>query len=282
MFLPAVDHGTYKSTDLIIDTHCHLDFDSFDGDREKVIHSAKTNGVAAFVNPGVDLASSKRILDHVKNYPGWYAAVGVHPNDGNSWTTSSIEELRQLANDRKVVAVGEIGLDYYWKKVDIRVQHEIFTAQLALAAELDLPVIVHNREATQDVISVLHNWISAIKSQSASEDKPAGVLHSFSGNIEDALRVIQMGFLLGIGGPVTFRNAHTLVEVVRNVPMQHIVVETDAPFLSPHPNRGQRNEPGYVRLVAEKIAEIKRLTYTEVCSQTTENARRLFRRRIKV
>jgi len=274
--------SSYQSSDRLVDTHCHIDFDAFDNDRDAVLQDAAVHGVAAVINPAINLDNSRKIVSAARNNQGLFAAVGVHPNDGASWNDDTEGDLRTLGLSERVVAIGEIGLDYYWKTVDPVLQKHILITQLGIAADLNLPVIIHNRNATQDIISVLHNWISAIKSQSVSVPYPPGVLHSFSANVDDAKRVIEMGFMIGIGGPITFRNAHTLAEVVRNVSLEDIVIETDAPFLSPHPFRGQRNDPGKVRLVAAKIAEIQGLSYSEVCRQTTENAVRLFRGKVRI
>ena len=271
-----------KNAEWLVDTHCHLDFESFNLDRDAVLDNAASQGVVAIVIPGITLESSNAIVNSVDVTKGLYAAVGVHPNDAAGWNSDTESSLRSLALDSRVVAIGEIGLDYHWQKLPPLDQKRIFEVQLFIAADLDLPVIIHNREATEDIISVLLNWRSAIKSPTAYLEKPLGVLHSFTGTLHDALRITEMGFMIGIGGPITFRNARSLVEVVQELPLENIVVETDSPFLSPHPFRGKRNEPGRVRLVAERIAEIKGLSCHEVCSVTTENASRLFRGRVKV
>lgn len=265
-----------ESSPYLVDTHCHLDFDAFDLDREQVIESARQSGVRLIINPSVDIDSSKRILELTGIYPELYAAVGVHPNDSDQWSESSILELGELAQHEKVVAIGEIGLDYYWKKAPVELQKKIFFEQLDLAKMLELPVIIHNREASDDILAILGEWQEDLARLSSPLAARPGVLHSFSGEAHHAEKAIEHNFLIGITGPVTFKNARSLQHLVAELPLDHLLVETDSPFLTPHPFRGQRNEPGRVLIVAEKIAELHGCTFENVVKSTTANARRLF------
>lgn len=267
---------------LLVDTHCHLDFNSFDHDRQAVLQRARQVGVERLLNPAIDLQSSRGILDLADSLPDEaaprvYAALGVHPNDALGWQESWLDTLRELAVHPRAVAIGEIGLDYYWGKTPKEVQQQAFRAQLALAAELDLPVVIHNREATRDLLVILLEWQSALQAAGNPLAQRPGVLHSFSAGPAEAELAWRHHFLTGVTGPVTFRKAEVLRQVVAAAPLEQLLVETDAPFLTPHPHRGERNEPGYVRLVADKIAEIKNLPAETVAAATTENAHRVFR-----
>lgn len=261
---------------MLVDTHCHLDFESFDDDREAVLARAQEAGVLRMVNPGVDLASSQAALRLAERYPGVYAAVGVHPNDAAGWVDSSLEELRALAGRDKVVAIGEIGLDYYRDTTPRDLQKRIFKEQLDLAAEMGLPVIVHNREATDDLLEILEDWHKKLENSSLALSARPGVLHSYSGDATQARRAISLGFRIGFTGPVTFRNAPDLQEVAAELSLENLLVETDAPFLAPHPKRGRRNEPANVRLIAEKLAELQGESIEAVAQITTANAGQLF------
>lgn len=261
----------------LIDTHCHLDFDDFDADRSEVIARAVASGVSRMLNPSVDLENSARVIQLAGQYEQVYAAVGVHPNDCNHWDEKTIGELKNLAENKKIVAVGEIGLDYYWDKAPKELQKTVFLAQLEMAAELELPVIVHNREAGADVLEILLRWQASLaEAQSPLVERP-GVLHSFSGDRQMAEKAIAANFFIGLTGPLTFKNTNTLQELVTDLPLQSLLVETDSPFLSPHPERGKRNEPAKVRLVAEKLATLKDMPYEQVETVITSNAERLFR-----
>jgi TatD DNase family protein len=211
-----------------------------------------------------------------EEYEEVYAGVGVHPNDGLSWDSKTKDRLRKLTAHPKVVAIGEIGLDFYRARTPKKLQLEIFNEQLELAAELDLPVIIHSRESIAEVLEIIIEWHRGLEaSHSRLVDHP-GVLHSFSGTEEFALRAQALNFYIGITGPVTFRNASELQKLVIRLPLQRLLIETDAPFLSPHPWRGKRNEPANVRLVAEKIAELHQEAYNYVTNITTANAKKLF------
>lgn len=260
----------------LTDTHCHLDFNSFDSDRQQVLERAWQAGIQRILNPGIDLQTSQTALELSENHPFVFAAVGVHPTSASGWDSSLLPALRKLAQHPKVVAIGEIGLDYYWDKTPVPDQKQALRDQLALAAELCLPVVVHNREATEDILAILLAWQSELESKGSPLAARPGVLHSFSGNSEHALRAAAAHFYIGITGPVTFKNAPELQKGVQETPLEHLLIETDAPFLAPHPMRGKRNEPAYVRHVAEKIALLKGCTIDDVASQTARNARHLF------
>jgi TatD DNase family protein len=262
---------------VIVDTHCHLDFQSFEADREGVLERAWMNGLVRVLNPGIDPSSSQAVLRIADRYDQVYAAVGVHPNDADCWTDETRKQLRQLASHPKVVAIGEIGLDYYHKKVAQEIQHRAFEEQLELATELDLPVILHNRESSIDLLSTLSAWVRRRSNANQIKKRPRGVLHSFSGSLENAHQAISMGFMIGLSGPITFQNAKALREIVAKIPLEAVLVETDAPFLTPHPHRGKRNEPAHVRLIVEKLAEIYSLPIEEIATITTANANNLFK-----
>ncbi len=253
----------------MIDSHCHLDFPHFDEDREEVLARAVDTGVTALVNPGTDLESSRRAVALTERYNYVYAAVGVHPHDASTLNRETLSELRQLASHPKVVAIGEIGLDYYRDLSPRAQQRAAFEAQLALAADLDVPVIIHQRESAADVMDILRVWAEA--------GHPGCVLHAFSGDEAMATEAISLGFFVGVGGPLTFKNARRLPELVPRLPLNCLVIETDAPYLTPHPYRGKRNEPAYVALVAERLAELRGLSIDELSPQVNDNTLRLFR-----
>jgi TatD DNase family protein len=253
----------------LVDTHCHLDFERFDADRGAVVDRALDAGVEAIVIPALDLGNARKVIDLARSRLGLYAAVGVHPNSSADWDDAMVSALRSLAGSPEVVAIGEIGLDYYWNDSPPETQQRAFRAQLALAAELNLPVIVHNREATADVLRLL------AESPLAGRER-AGVLHSFSGDLDAAGEALGLGFHVGITGPVTYKKADELRAVAVAVPLDRLLIETDAPFLAPHPHRGQRNEPAHVLAVAERIAAERGLLTGELAVATTANAERLF------
>ena len=229
------------------------------------------------LNPGINLGSSQAVVNLSEKYAEVYAAVGVHPNDGLSWDSRTLRRLRELSNHPKIVAVGEIGLDFYRDRTPKELQIKIFIEQLELAAELTLPVIIHSRDAMAEVLEILTDWHKGlVNSHSVLADRP-GVLHSFSGDEKFAEQTRMLNFFIGITGPVTFRNAKDLQDLVIRLPLQDLLIETDAPFLTPHPRRGKRNEPSNVKLVAEKIAELHQEAYNTVSEITTANATRLFK-----
>ena len=260
----------------MIDTHCHLNFNAYDTMRADLLAEAAEHGITRLINPGIDLESSRAGIALAEEFEGVFAAVGVHPNDTTTFQPDHINTLRTLAAHPKVVAIGEIGLDYYRDRAPKEVQQAAFEAQLVLAAELALPVIIHNREASADVLDILGKWVATLPP--ALQDRP-GVLHSFSDPAEGvAERALEMGFYLGFTGPVTFKKAEGLRAVARRVPDDRILIETDGPFLTPHPHRGKfPNRPAYVRFVAERLAEERNTDLETFTEQTTANATRLFK-----
>ena len=267
---------------MIVDTHCHLDLRQFDADREAVIERAAEAGVTRLVNPAIDLDSCRRILALADRHAGVFAAVGAHPNDCADFDRETLAALRDLAQHPKVVAIGEIGLDYYWEKVDPAQQVYALRSQLDLAAELDLPVILHTRNARdgnpachRDLMYHISQWVSAIRLSGATRDI-IGIWHAFGAEAEDALAACGLGLAIGLGGPVTFRNARALRATVPHLRRDRLVLETDAPYLAPHPHRGQRNEPAHLALVAAELASLLGSEISEIAAQTTATAERCF------
>jgi TatD DNase family protein len=261
----------------LIDTHCHLNFDSFDGDRISVLQRAKQEGINTIIIPGVDLPSSQSAIKLSVDHSGLYAAVGIHPNEGKTWDENSIRELSILAKLPEVLAIGEIGLDYYRDRVSQDLQKAILKAQLQLAIDLNLPVIIHNRNAAKDILLILHEWYTILQRKGSSLFDHPGVIHSYEGDPATANQLIQMNFMIGINGVVTFRNAADRQNLVSALPLEKILIETDAPFMTPHPHRGQRNEPGFICAIVEKIGSLKGLSQEIVAETTTANAKNLFR-----
>ena len=259
----------------LIDTHAHLDFPQFDADRGAVIERAKAAGVAAILNVGTDLASSRRAVALAAQHPSIYAAVGMHPHNAKKMDGAALAELRELARHPKVVAVGEIGLDFYRDLSPRDVQRRAFRAQLAWAAKLGKPVVIHDRDAHDEILDILSDWAAGLAHSPLAGR--LGVLHTFSGDLPMAEHAMGLGFYISISGPVTYRNARRLLDIVPALPLDRLLVETDCPYLSPHPHRGKRNEPAYVRLVAERIAALRGLTTAELAEATTANAQNLFR-----
>lgn len=261
---------------MLTDTHCHLDFDQFDPDRDKVIQRARDAGLTRILVPGIDLASSRAAVALAEQEDIVYAAVGVHPNSGTTWNGTTRQSLADLADHPKVAAVGEIGLDYYRDWTPQPLQRKIFREQLELAAELGLPVVIHDRDAHQPVFAALVEWQEELVDEDLPLAEKPGVLHSYSGNINDAEAVLDAGYYLGITGPVTFKKAYEMQEVAQSAPEDRLLIETDGPYLTPHPFRGKRNEPAYVRHVAEKIASLRGMSVEEVGAFTSRNAKNLF------
>ena len=262
---------------MLTDTHSHLYFDAFDGDRDAVLAQARDAGVARIVVPGVDLETSRAALSLAEAHDEIYAAVGVHPNSGASWSADTLSALRTLAAHPKVVAIGEVGLDYYRRHTPQRQQQHIFGEQLALAAEMKLPVIVHVRNASETARDCIQETLEMLARVSTSlpSGRP-GVIHSFSGRLDEANLALAQGFYIGITGPVTFKKADAIRQVAVAIPFDRLLIETDSPFLAPHPHRGRRNQPAYVKYIAEKIAELRGVLPQQVAAMTTENAQRLF------
>ena len=263
---------------VLVDSHCHLDVAHFAPDRTGVLDRARAAGVRAIVNPAIDLEGLPALLDLAQSTPELYAAVGVHPNSSAGFGPGQIEALRLLAAHPKVVAVGEIGLDYYWKMAEPAAQRAAFEQQLDLAAALGLPVIIHCRDANDDVAAVLRSWVrgETFRASPLASRPIAGVLHAFPGDLALAEEAYGWGFVVGLGGPITFRNARALHALVPRLRLDRTVIETDAPYLTPHPHRGRRNEPAYVALVAEQLAALHRVTVEQVAQATTAVAAELF------
>ena len=259
------------------DTHCHLDFPRFTEDRQQVINRALKAGLVWILNPGIDLHTNQAAIDLANAYPQHIsAAVGIHPNFGQPWTADILPTLRDQAVRPGVVAIGEIGLDFYREHTPIPQQRKMFEAQLSLAEELALPVILHNRDSSEDLIRIIKDWHQGLINMKHPLATRPGVFHSFSGDHQTALAALEMNFYIGIGGPVTFKNAANLKAITRNLPLDHLLLETDAPFLTPHPHRGKRNEPAYIPLIAEEIARLHQITPKQVAEVTHNNACRLF------
>ena len=269
---------------MLFDTHCHLDTPSFDADRDEVFARAQASGVVRFLNPAFDLASSRRAVALAQAREDVVCAVGIHPNDISSLNIECLSELKLLAQaSRKVVAMGEVGLDYHWDSFPRRQQREGFVQQIELAQVLGLPIIIHCRDAAkpagayEDCLEILAAFTLKLPSPPAPLPKERGVLlHSFAGSPAEARFAFDRGWYIGIGGPITYKKAHELREIVKRAPLERIVLETDAPYLTPEPHRGQRNEPARVRLVAEKVAELRGVSLEEIAHITFTNAQRLF------
>jgi TatD DNase family protein len=277
----------------LVDTHCHLDLNKFDEDRNDVILRAQAAGLNRILIPGINISSSREAVKLAESFPMLYACIGVQPNDSLSWESESINDLKILSRsetgshnptNKKIVAVGEIGLDYYWEAAPQQHQKMVLKEQLGLAGELGLPVVLHLREkqdadhgdCAEDLMEMISSWMNHLKITNNPICDHPGVVHSFSGDMDTAQKAIRLGFYIGVTGPVTFTNARKRQELIAAIPLKHLLLETDAPFLTPHPKRGQRNEPANVRLVAEKVAEIHHETLARVAEQTCKNANLLF------
>ena len=250
----------------MIDTHAHLQWPAFDKDREEVIERAFAAGLSAIVNVGYDLNASRQAVQIANNHKNIYVVVGIHPHNAKTMTASVLDSLRELAQNTKVVAIGEIGLDYYRDLSPRARQKEAFEQQILLAKELDLPIVVHDREAHNDVLEVIRSFGKDVN----------GVLHCFSGGLDMAEKVIELGYSISIAGPVTFPNARILHQLVQHVPDESIVLETDCPFLTPQSRRGERNEPMYVLETAKRVAELKGIPLDELDKLTSQNSKRMF------
>jgi TatD DNase family protein len=260
---------------VFIDTHCHLDFNIYSNDLQDVIFRAKKSRVGLLINPGINIDSSKQSVALAENYINLYSAIGVHPNEINSFSEKEIiSTLSLIIGHKKLVAVGEIGLDYYHNVFDHEIQKNIFLLQLNLALENHLPVIIHSRDSIEDVLEIIIGCYP--KQNTTNQYQLNGVLHAFEGDVEEALKAIEYGFYIGIGGPITYKNSIKKQNVVKNIPLSSILLETDSPFLSPEPLRGQRNEPSNIKIIAERIANLKECDIKQVEIQTTKNALSLF------
>ena len=249
----------------IFETHAHYDDEAFDNDREKLLEELPKQGVCGVITAGADLQSSIAAIKLAGKYPYIYAAVGIHPENISETSNTDLEEIEDLLKTHKeIVAVGEIGLDYHFRQDNKQIQKEIFMEQIQLANKHNLPVLVHDREAHGDTMEILKNT------------KPKGIVHCFSGSLEMAKKVIKLGMYLGIGGVVTFKNAKNIVEVIREMPLDVMVLETDAPYMAPVPFRGKRCDSYMIKCTAEKIAEIKNISVEKVLETTKANAIKLF------
>ena len=252
---------------MIFATHAHYDDRQFEEDRAELLSSMQEQGVGMIVDAGSDIASWDKIGQLTEQYPFIYGAIGVHPDEVGELDEEKMQRMEKLLSGEKMVAVGEIGLDYYWDKEKRDLQKKWFIRQLELARQLDLPVIIHSREAAADTMEIMKQHAKGLD----------GVIHCFSYSLEQAKEYVNMGFYLGIGGVVTFKNAKKLKEVVGKIPLESLVLETDSPYLAPVPNRGKRNSSLNLVYVAEEIAALKGVSYEEVVRQTTENAKKLYR-----
>lgn len=252
----------------IFDTHAHYDDEDFDVDRYELLESMKENGIGTIVNIGASMRSCKTTLALAEKYPFVYGVLGVHPSDCGDMTEEDLEWIKANSANEKIVAIGEIGLDYYWDKAERDVQKKWFVRQLEIAKETGLPVVIHSREAAQDTLDIM---------KSEHKGTTGGVIHCFSYGVEMAREYLNMDYFIGVGGVLTFKNSKKLKEVVEYAPMDKIVLETDCPYLAPVPYRGKRNSSLYLPYVVETMAEIKGMTPEEVIRATAENARRLYR-----
>ena len=263
---------------VLVDSHTHIDMRPFNKDRDRVLERSRGAGVVAMVDVGCDLESSREAIRLAALYPEVFAAVGFHPHSASQMGDDDLERLSELARQPKVVAIGEIGLDFYRNLSPREIQIEAFKKQLALAQGLSLPVIVHCRDAQEEVLGILTGWADGIAGVGGADGmrESLGVLHCFSGDSELSQRYIDMGFLLSIAGPVTYPSSGAY-EVAHRIPLEMLLIETDCPYLAPRPYRGKRNEPANVTLVAEKVSEVRGVPSDVVAEHTTANAARLFR-----
>ena len=252
---------------MLFDTHVHLNADQFIEDREETIQRAFDTGVKYMVVVGFDRKTIPLAIEIAEQYETIYAAVGWHPVDAIDMTAEDLTWIEELSFHPKVVAIGEMGLDYHWDKSPKAVQKEVFRKQIRLAKKVNMPIIIHNREATMDIVDIL---------QEENAEVVGGIMHCYNDSVDYIQACLDMNFYISLGGPVTFKNAPLPKEVATEVPLNRLLIETDAPFLAPHPNRGKRNEPAYVKLVAEKIAELREMSFGEISEQTTQNGLKLF------
>lgn len=251
----------------LIDSHAHLDFDKLSDNLDEILKQCEENGIERIIIPGVTIKDTYKIIELIDKYDCLYGAIGLHPSEAKDWDENSYETLKEYAKHPKIVAIGETGLDYYWDKTFNETQQFVFREHIRLAKELNLPVIVHDREAHGDVLNVL-------KDSKAKE--VGGVMHCFSGSVEFAKECIKEGFYIALGGPVTFKNALTPKEVAKSIPIDKLLLETDSPFLAPQPFRGQTNDSSKIRLIAEEIATLRAISLEELAEATFNNSIRLF------
>lgn len=252
---------------MFFDTHVHLNDEQYSEDLEDVIMRARDSGVEKMVVVGFDRKTILRALELIEEYEFLYASVGWHPVDAVDMKHEDLIWIEEIASHPKVVALGEMGLDYHWDKSPKQVQQEVFRKQIRLAKKLKMPIIIHNRDAAQDIVRIL-------REEDAQE--VGGIMHCFSGSVEIAKECLDLNFYISLGGPVTFKNAKKPKEVAMHVPIDRLLIETDCPYLAPHPHRGKRNEPAYVKIVAEQIAELKGISLKELAHVTTANAKKIF------
>lgn len=252
---------------MLFDSHAHIDDKRFNNDRASVINAAKENGVTGIINIGADMASSARAVALAEKYDCVWATVGIHPHDAKDAQEQDYEQMASWVTEQpKVVAIGEIGLDYYYNLSPKEIQREVFIRHIDLARQLQKPIVIHDRDAHGDIMQIVQKECQGM----------TGVFHCFSGSLEMAQQVIKLGFYISIAGPLTFEKSVKLKEIAANVPLNSLFVETDSPYLTPHPYRGRRNEPAYVRYVAEEVAKLRGISLEEVAAATTANVRRLF------
>ena len=249
----------------MIDSHAHLNDEKFAVDLEDVLDRARSAGIKAIINVGYDLESSKRAVELGDKYPDLYAVVGIHPHDAQTCTPETLDHIQHLLNHSKVVAIGETGLDYYYDNSPREIQRAVFRQHLSLAREVGKPVVIHSREAAQDTLQIVKDY----------PDVPC-LLHCYSGSWEMAQEYEKLGHYFSFGGPITFSNADKLRGVVEKIPLKRVMLETDCPYLTPHPHRGKRNEPAYLIHIAEKLASIHGVSFDDVVSMTEDNTRRFF------
>lgn len=254
---------------MLFDSHAHLNDEKFQEDREETIARAGEAGVSRILNVGFNRETIQETLALVEKYDFIYGAIGWHPHDAKDCTPEDLEWIHSLAKEHtKIVALGEMGLDYYWDNSPHDVQKEIFRKQIHMAKELGLPIVIHDRDAHEDVLQIL---------QEENAAEVGGVMHCFAGDEKMMEECLAINFYIGLGGPVTFKNGHLAKQIAKTVPTERLLIETDCPYLAPHPNRGKRNESGYVRLVAEEIARLRECSMEEIAQLTMDNANRLFR-----
>ena len=252
---------------MFIDTHAHLFYPNFQEDLDDVLSRARINDIDFILVPATDIKTSEQVIDLTEKYEMIHGAVGVHPHDTKNWSASFIPKIEKLAKNKKIVAIGEIGLDYYYDFSPKEKQIEAFKSQIELALKLDLPVIIHNRDSDEDMMNIIRGYCGAgLKAQ----------FHCFNGTIENAMELVGMNYMISFTGNITFKKADNLRKILQHIPPQNLLLETDSPFMTPVPHRGKRNEPSYVKFIAEQIAELHKLRLLDVARITSFNAFRTF------